>query len=263
MTTDGRRFPRDDRPVRRRGRPTKIRNGAFTGVIIMLSVVAAVVFGISVFFKVNHITVRGNSVYDVQTILDASGISQGDNLLSVSRAKAAARIEALLPYVEHVRISRVLPDTIVLEITESDMIFSVQSQTGEMWLMNARGKMLEAVTEEKAAQYPMILGFAVIAPTPGEEASASSPESLNAALSLMEAIDGTGLADKIAKVDAGKSYDLTLWYEEQFEIRLGTVQELEYKIKYLQAVLKELKEHQTGTIDLTFQDERVAKFVPW
>ena len=93
------------------------------GVILTLAVVAAVIFGFTVFFRVNHIVVRGNSVYDSETIKTASGLSKGDNLLAVNKSAVAAGIEVKLPYVEHVRIARVMPDTVILEITESQAVF--------------------------------------------------------------------------------------------------------------------------------------------
>jgi len=248
---------------RRRSRRTKIRSGAGAGIMIMLAVVAAILLGITLFFKVNTIEVRGNSVYDAQTVIAASGLEQGDNLLAVSRAAVAARIEVALPYVEHVRITRVLPDTVVLEITESQSVFSVSSDTGEYWLMNFSGKLLETVTQEEAQSHPAITGFTVTAPEAGTKAVSASGDSLDATLTLLSSLQGTGLTDKFTRIDVSKSYDVVAWYGDQFEIQFGTTQEMEYKIKYLQAVLQELTQYQTGTIDLTFREEKVAKFMPW
>lgn len=248
---------------RRRSRRTKIRSGAFSGILIMLAVVAATLFGITLFFKVNTVEIRGNSVYDAEAVISASGIEKGDNLLAVSRAAVAARIEVALPYVEHVRISRVLPDTVVIEITESQSVFTVQSDTGEYWLMNFGGKLLEQVSAEAAQTHPAITGFTVTAPEAGAKAMPSSEESFASAMTLLSAIQGTGLADKLGRVDVSKNYDVVAWYLDRFEIQFGTTQEMEYKIKYLLAVLQELTQYQTGTIDLTFREEKVAKFMPW
>lgn len=263
MTMEQASEPRRQSGGYRRRRRTRIRSGAFAGVLIMLAVVAAIVFSITLFFKVNTIEVRGNSVYDAQTVIDASGLELGESLLSVSRAAVAARIEVALPYVEHVRITRVLPDTVVLELTESESVFAVVSDTGESWLMNFGGKMLQSVSAVEAQNHPAVTGFTVTAPEAGAMAVSASQENCDAALALLAALQGTGLTDKLKSIDVSKSYDVVAWYGDQFEIQFGTTQELEYKLKYLQAVLQELSQYQTGTIDLTFREEKVAKFIPW
>ena len=44
---------------------------------------------------------------------------------------------------------------------------------------------------------------------------------------------------------------------------LGGTDELDYKIWYLQEVLAALDSYQTGMIDLTLDQERAARFIPW
>ena len=209
---------REERPERRhiRRKRTKIRSGIGMGVMITLAAVAAVIFGIAVFFRVNTIVVRGNSVYDSAAVIDASGLSVGDNLLAVNKSAVAAGIEVALPYVEHVRIARVLPDTVILEITESEAVFSVRAEDGTYWLMNFYGKLLEQVSEETASGHAAVEGFTVKNPLPGEKAESASGENLEAMRQLLLALDGTGLVDKLSAVNASKTYDLTVRYKDQF-----------------------------------------------
>ena len=54
--------------------------------LIMAALVAAVVFGVAIFFKVGRIEVQGNTIYASDKIIEASGLELGDNLLTVSRA---------------------------------------------------------------------------------------------------------------------------------------------------------------------------------
>jgi len=265
MTMENGTGSRDDRPVRRhsRVRRTRIRTGTGARLLITLAIVAAVMLSIAIFFRVNEIVVRGNAVYDRESVIAATGIEKGDSLLTVNRATVAAGIELALPYAEKVRVGLVLPDTVVVEITESDVLFTVLSDSGESWLMNYRGKLVEQAEPAAAQVHPAVTGLTVRDPAAGEKAMSSSPDNLQSVLKLLESLNGTGLLDKVSAIDAAKNYDLTMWYEDQYEIRFGTTQELDYKIRYLCAVLEELMEYQTGTIDLTFEEERVARFTPW
>ena len=91
-----------NREARAAGKARQVRSSALGKLIIMLAVVAAIVFGVAIFFKVNTIEIQGNTVYSADQIIEASQIQQGDNLLTVNKALAVGNIKAALPYVEDV-----------------------------------------------------------------------------------------------------------------------------------------------------------------
>ena len=51
-----------NREARAAGKARRVRSSALGKLLIMLAVVAAIVFGVAIFFKVNTIEVQGNSV---------------------------------------------------------------------------------------------------------------------------------------------------------------------------------------------------------
>lgn len=147
MNTQGRKSP----PVRRSGRSDagKRRPGSGVGsrLLIMAAIVAAVIFGVAIFFKVNTVEVQGNTIYSADEIRSASGIQKGDNLFTLNKEAAAGSIKASLPYVETVSIIRFLPDKIVIEVKESDATFAVTTDTNTTWLINSVGKALEQISD--------------------------------------------------------------------------------------------------------------------
>ena len=147
MNTQGRKSP----PVRRSGRSDagKRRPGSGVGsrLLIMAAIVAAVIFGVAIFFKVNTVEVQGNTIYSAEEIRSASGIQKGDNLFTLNKEAAAGSIKASLPYVETVSIIRFLPDKIVIEVKESDATFAVTTDTNTTWLINSVGKALEQISD--------------------------------------------------------------------------------------------------------------------
>lgn len=250
------------KPRRRRA---SLRSDSKIGarLLTMLIVVAACLLSVTIFFKVQNIEVRGNDLYDAETVISASGIHSGDPLVTMNKSAIAGKIKATLPYVEQVRIARQLPGMVVLEIRESSAVFSVQDTEGAYWLVSFSGRILEQVEEAAAQTHPMILGITLKDPIVGEEAASENVESLNAAKLLTAALEGTGVAKDATKLDVTKPYDIVLWYKDQFDVRFGGTDQLEYKVQYLLAVLDQLAEYQTGTIDLTFETEKVARFIPW
>ncbi len=176
--------------------------------LIMAALVAAVVFGVAIFFKVGRIEVQGNTIYASDKIIEASGLELGDNLLTVSRATVGGNVKAALPYVDQVSVGRVNN------------------------------------------------------PTAGQTVTAVNQSALDAVLSLFSELDGTGILEHTASVNVEKEYDIVLQYDDRYEIDLGSTDRLDYKVQYLQAILKELSDFQAGTIDLTLSEANRAKFHP-
>ena len=88
-------------------------------------------------------------------------------------------------------------------------------------------------------------------------------ESLDAALQLMQYLNKYGISGKITTIDVSKPYDLRLSCGSQFEVLLGGSDNLDYKTEYLVAVLTKLGEDNSGIIDLTFEEEKKARFQPY
>ena len=124
---------------------------------VMILVVAVILVCAVLFFKVTDIQVSGSQIYTAGQVIGASGIAEGDSLLTIRRTSAAARIKVMLPYIENVKVSRYLPGSVVIEVTESGAAFSVEASDGTSWLINASGKLLEEAGVG-VADYPKLTG---------------------------------------------------------------------------------------------------------
>jgi hypothetical protein len=67
------------------------RGGLYAPVAFLLMALA-IIFGLSVFFRVSEVTVTGQVVYTADEIIAASGIELGGNLFFVDDSKAAISI---------------------------------------------------------------------------------------------------------------------------------------------------------------------------
>lgn len=253
------------RSRRRRGQYKEHRTGFAGKLLVMLAVVAAVVLGVAIFFRVRTVEVQGNSIYSQAQIIEVCGVEPGDNLLMVNKASVSGNIYARLPYVQSVSVGRILPDTIVIQVQESELAGLVTAEDGSTWYINTEGRVLGSTADGFTGQVVEIDGFAVASPAPGQTAVAAEEqaENLTAALKIIKEMEGTGLIDQVTSIDVSALYDISLWCGEQYQILLGGTEEMDYKITYLKAVLEKLDAYQTGVIDLTFDQERVAHFRPW
>lgn len=260
---DKRRHSR--RAAGRQSAPSQTHGGFVGKLVVMLAVVAAIVLGVAIFFRVNQIQVQGNKIYSAQQVSEISGVETGDNLLTMNRAAVAGNIYANLPYVQTVSVGRVLPDTIVIKVVESEIAGLVSSDTGSSWYVNAQGRVLGSSLEDFDGQIVELSGFTLVAPTAGADAVASEgmEERMDAALQVLSQMEGTGLIGMITQIDCEKNFDIRILCADRFEIRLGGTDALEYKVWCLQEVVDRLEDHQVGIIDLTMASEHSVRFIPW
>lgn len=253
------------RASHRRSSQRQPNNGTLSKLLIMLAVVAAVILGVTIFFRVQTVEVQGNAIYSAAQISDASGVEAGDNLLLVNRATVAGKVQAALPFVQDVSVGLILPDTVIVKVEESQIACQIAAESGGSWYINAEGRVLGSSIDGFAGQVVALQGITLASPEAGKQAEASEgmEAGLEAALTIVRQMDGTGLMEQVTVIDTEKPYDIELMCGEQYQILLGGTDELEYKIQYLQVVLEGLDPFQTGTIDLTFDQERVAVFSQW
>jgi len=111
------------------------------------------ILGASAFLRTTNFTVEGISTYSAEEIIEASGLSTGDNLLFVNTQNVAQNIRATMPFVSAAQVSRVLPDTILIEITESKAIASILF-AGEYYVIDSSGRVLARYLASESALPP-------------------------------------------------------------------------------------------------------------
>lgn len=241
----------------------RISPGAWKRLLIMGGVVVAVLLSMVIFFRVQNMEVSNGiesasgSYYTKEEIIAAAGIAEGDNLLLVSRSEVAGNIMAKLPYVKSVRVTRSLPDTLVLTVTEFEATYAVQDTVGDYYLITAGGKATERVEERDAKSHILIQDMVIETPTIGEAVKAEQGQ-LNALTKLLQEIELSGLEREIASVSVPSSTNMTLWYGDRFLVRLGDSSELDYKLEFLKRVISEQEVFASGTIDLSLGNGREA-----
>lgn len=239
--------------------------GLLTRLFAVVVIAALVTFGITLFFRVETIQISGLEHIQAQQVLDASGLQYGDSMLLVNKSQIASRLKVQLPYIQEVRIHRQLPGTIRLELTEAMPVAVVVSDTGEYWLMSRDGTLLEQIPASQTEGYMMISGLSVLSPDAGQmpELAEEDSQKLSAMLELVSALSELELDPPVTGIDLGELFDIDLYCSDRFQIRLGSMTDLDYKLRYLCSAVEQLSADQSGIIDLTFGTDRVARFIPW
>lgn len=249
---------------------------------IVLATVLAVFLGISVFFKVKTVKVYGNNAYSAWTIREASGIEEGQNLLTFGRTRACGKIMAALPYVKNARSGINLPDTVNIYIEEYDVAYSICSDNGSWWLITSGGRVTEQITASAAANYTKVLGVKLDTPAVGMQAKAleeivatepadteptadalvqteprpvvaSAQDQLRAALSILTSLERNDIVGEAASVDVTSLVDMELMYGHRYRVKLGSDDgKMDFKISSMKQAISQMNDYQTGVLDVSF-----------
>ena len=240
---------------------------------IVAAVVLAFVMGVSVFFKVDveKTTVSGCDKYSVNDILAASGIKDGEHLLTFNRAQVAGRIIAKMPYVQSVRIGIKLPDTVNIDIVEVKVPYAIKAQDDGVWLISAGGKVIEKVEDGAQSGYTQILGVKLDMPKSGSEAVAlensqtevdeqgnpipvvtTNAMRLKTALEIVSSLEDNGILGLVSSVDVNDLAGIQLWYGQQYQVKLGGDSQLAYKISCMKSTIAKMNDYESGVLDISF-----------
>ena len=114
------------RKSRRRKYRNRGRFGFLFKVLSAAAVLAAIVLGSAVFFRVDSIQVVGNSRYTEGQIIEAAQVERGDNLFLMHKFNTERHILTRLPYVDSVSITRHLPAGLEIRVTECSAVVAIQ-----------------------------------------------------------------------------------------------------------------------------------------
>lgn len=271
--------------TRRRNRG---RFGPLFKLMCIIGVVVALTVGATVFFRVERISVSGGQRYTQEDIIAASGIQIGDNLYALNKVRIDRNIRTQLPYVGELSINRVLPSTIVIQVTEWEAVAQIAAPDPaqaaaaqeelaggdpdaepavlgqEPWLINARGKLLEPAPEDSSAI--SVTGLTPVAPQAGSmlETPESEKTRLEALAALLGALEQAELFSQVSSIHL-EATQLTVRYLERFDVKMRINADFSYSLRLMQAVRKELEAQGSteirGSMDLT-QKEQDAVFSP-
>ncbi len=242
--------------------------------LTVAAVVVALFVGCSIFFKVDTIRVSGMEKYTAWAVREASGIEEGESLLTIGKAQACGRIIEELPYVKTVRIGITLPGTVNIYIEELDVVYSVQDVDGGWWLLTSDGRIVEKTSGTEAARHTQLLGFQITEPKAGEQAVAmelepdatdesgervvitvTNEERMETALQIVTRLEANEILGEVASVDVTNLEDIQLWYGKQYQVLLGDPGNLDEKIDTMKTVIDQEDSHQSGILDITFTEE--------
>ena len=227
---------------RKRNRVVKRIKKIVKFVLLLGIIVGAIVFSIfSPIFNIRDIEVLNNNRVSSETVISLSGISTNENIFRFIATKAINNIKQNA-YIENVKIKRVLPNKVQIEVMEREPKLSVPV-LGEFAYISTQGYILEITQNE--LNLPIIYGLKTAETdiTAGNRISQDDLISLETILKIMNAMNDSGLSEKVTSIDISDKNDYSIYMQEEKKtIHLGDASNLSNKMLYVMAILEEEKD---------------------
>ncbi|MDD4237400.1 MAG: FtsQ-type POTRA domain-containing protein [Desulfotomaculaceae bacterium] len=220
---------------------------------IFLVLITGFILMRSPFFEVRSILVQGNQLLDQGKIKYVSDIAPGANIFKVDLAAAATRLK-LIPMVKDVQVTRSLPSTVVIGVTERKPVGLLP--TGEGFIeVDGEGVYLQKANAG-APGLPVVTGINLNLPSPGEVVK---DVRLGDALTVISNLSSETVAD-LSEVHVDNDGQIRLYTIEGIQCRFGLAEDIQKKGDIFSQLLKELSAQKDKIyyIDLSCADNPVV-----
>ena len=207
--------------------------------IAALLVLLLTIYGSSAFLKIINIEVIGSTRYSRAEIVAATGITVGDNMILVDTLGAKVRVYTELPFISVVEITRSMPDTILIEVRESEPIAFVGYKNGAA-MIDSSGKVL--YFSDNAP--PGLIEIRGVRPTDAVagsiiKAGTENETKLSYMIQVLAAIDKAEIKKDVTYLDITSIANIGIDYKER-RVLLGGPEDVQKKLDELPAKMDEI-----------------------
>ncbi len=245
---------RNDARTANGARHRKRRKRSYTLYYLLLLffvLISGITLSVTVFFNVDTITVTGIERYTAEQIIAQSGMKVGNNLFRINTGKGEEKLLQGFKDIDAVTVERKFPNELKIEVTESVPTYFFENGDRTI-LLSAGGRVLRTdATAEEIKSIIRLVGFVEEEFAVGDFLDSQKDEKYGILDKLMTVLAENELGD-ITQVDLTSEVDLSVLYQDRVKIRLGSMSELSYKVKFAKHVLdNELESTEEGLVDVS------------
>ncbi len=205
-----------------------------------------ITLSLTVFFSIENIKVTGSNIYSAEEIVKHSGITEGDNLFTVSRKQAEDLLKGTLPYVETVEFKRELPGTLTVKVTDAEE-FACYNINGRFYTVSGSGWVLKETSEKPQNLVDIVVSDAEC--EVGGEITFTDDRPPDIIDEILNSLSEVGLTAN--QIDVSDKIAISVKVEGRFNVYLGTSNNIYEKIRHLNGMIESIAPEKSGDINLS------------
>ena len=231
----------NQRKSRKTVRKQRNRHLLATAVLVVILLAILVFISLKVLFIVRHVEMQGSERYTQAEIINYCAVPLEENIFKIDTATLEQNLPLEFTYVESARVQRKLPDKILVTITDSIPTYYGINYEGQLETYTIYSQGFKQLTTQAAAPAGLM----------GIDADLSDAVSKETLDSIIEKLSQSGYTG-VTMIKVNSTGDISLIYDNRVQINLGTVLDIDYKLKMSFYVINnELTETDRGVIDST------------
>jgi len=212
------------------------------------------------YFRVREVEVEGGRKIPKETLLSLTAMEGMPNLFSVKLKEVVKRLESH-PWIEQVRVRKVFPHKIVIQVEERKPMAIIQLE--ELYYIDTRGEIFTPVGDRDEYNYPYVTGLTrrVFEKDPVE-----AKRLINKALELLRIVSQEKVPPlaEISEIHMEKAFGIHCFTKaEGVEVKMGW-EDFEEKLKRLPLIWSDLRKRGFSAVSIDCSDvtRMVVKIAP-
>ena len=220
-------------------------------IILVIFIILCIITAICIYlltsdvFKIQTIEIIGNEQLTPEEILELSEVKQGDNIFITTEIVTKVKLKRN-GYIEDVKLQKEYPNKIKIEVKERQKAYQILTQTGCYIYIDGQGYLLDYSLEK--LELPVITGMEITEEKIGEinRLQENDLDKMENILHIQDEAQKIEIGTQIQQIDVQDEYVVHI-DNERIIINLGDATNLENKMYYVKAILKQ-EEGNSGTI---------------
>lgn len=186
------------------------RLSAYIVYYVIFGILAAVILAVlstTVLFNLSKYRITGDTAYSEQQVIDATGVSIGDNLILMDVGAVRQRLIDKLPYVDKVEVSRnIFTCALDIKLNPATAVANV-SKNDVYYLVSENGRIMDAELKKPDKNCVVVTGFDPEYAVSGDFISVTDEGSRNMLSKLLRAVKTYDEIDDEDEYEAQQKYD--------------------------------------------------------
>lgn len=242
---------------KRRKKQLKRRRRVLLVLLITLIVISICLF--TPFFNIQNTVVIGNENISAEQIIQVASIPPQHNIFRLNK-KSIKKAIMSIPEIENVKISRKLPSTVQISVTETMPFMYFPFETGYA-ITNQQGRVLALTDSNENLDLLYITGLEIKNAEICKKISVQDTITFDIILSIMEKFHNVGLQPDIKSCHFDSIADFYIYLKDGTKVLFGKTTDMDYKISVLLNILPKTNREEGAYIDLTTPSRAISGMI--
>lgn len=201
------------------------------------------------FFNLKEVSVVGTENLSHQEVVQVGQLPFGENIFKISKKDVCEKISRL-PEVETVNMTRIPFSKIKITIKETHAVYAFKTTSGYVYT-DRTGKIMKILDEFDESELPVVLGIEGELPKISEKMTVQDGVKFDIILDNLSILLDKGITDELSEIDFSDLSSLVGRLKSGAKVIFGRLDDLDYKLSVLLAILPQVDANEDTYIDLT------------